>query len=70
MTRNAHKKGRREPGHGSRVRTSETFRVTWREVGFTSLMDFLHRFWEAYFAPMDPNNLIWMGTTPRQHLSS
>jgi hypothetical protein len=21
----------------------------------------LRRFWEAYFAPMDPNNLIWMG---------
>ena len=21
----------------------------------------MHRFWEAYFAPMDPNNLIWMG---------
>ena len=33
----------------------------WREVGFTSLEDFLHRFWKAYFAPMDPNNLIWMG---------
>lgn len=33
----------------------------WREVGFTSLEDFLHRFWEAYFLPMDPNNLIWMG---------
>ena len=33
----------------------------WREVGFTSLEDFLHRFWEAYFAPMDPNNLMWMG---------
>ena len=33
----------------------------WREVGFTSLEDFLHRFWEAYFAPMGPNNLIWMG---------
>ena len=32
----------------------------WREVGFTSLEDFLHRFWEAYFASMDPNNLIWM----------
>jgi homoserine O-acetyltransferase/O-succinyltransferase len=32
----------------------------WREVGFTSLEDFLHRFWEAYFLPMDPNNLIWM----------
>jgi homoserine O-acetyltransferase len=26
----------------------------WREVGFTSLEDFLHRFWEAYFLPMDP----------------
>ena len=26
-----------------------------------TLEDFLHRFWEAYFAPMDPNNLIWMG---------
>ena len=24
----------------------------WREVGFTSLEDFLHRFWEAYFAPI------------------
>jgi homoserine O-acetyltransferase/O-succinyltransferase len=33
----------------------------WRGVGFTSLEDFLHRFWESYFAPMDPNNLIWMG---------
>jgi homoserine O-acetyltransferase len=33
----------------------------WRGLGFTSLEDFLHRFWEAYFAPMDPNNLIWMG---------
>jgi homoserine O-acetyltransferase/O-succinyltransferase len=36
-------------------------REAWREVGFTSLEDFLRRFWEAYFAPMDPNNLIWMG---------
>jgi len=33
----------------------------WRDVGFTSLEDFLHRFWEAYFLPMDPNNLIWQG---------
>jgi homoserine O-acetyltransferase len=33
----------------------------WRGVGFTSLDDFVHRFWEAYFLPMDPNNLIWMG---------
>lgn len=33
----------------------------WRDFGFTSLEDFLQRFWAAYFAPMDPNNLIWMG---------
>lgn len=33
----------------------------WRSLGFSSLEDFLTRFWEAYFAPMDPNNLIWMG---------
>ena len=33
----------------------------WREFGFTSLEDFVQRFWCAYFAPMDPNNLIWMG---------
>ena len=33
----------------------------WRKVGFSSLEDFLVRFWENYFAPMDPNNLIWMG---------
>lgn len=33
----------------------------WRQFGFTSLDDFVHRFWEAYFLPMDPNNLIWMG---------
>ena len=33
----------------------------WREYGFTSLDDFVHRFWEAYFLPMDPNNLIAMG---------
>lgn len=33
----------------------------WREAGFTSLEDFLARFWVNYFAPMDPNNLIWMG---------
>lgn len=33
----------------------------WRDFGFTSLEDFLQRFWATYFAPMDPNNLIWMG---------
>ncbi len=34
---------------------------TWREVGFSSVDDFVQRFWCGYFAPMDPNNLIWMG---------
>jgi homoserine O-acetyltransferase/O-succinyltransferase len=33
----------------------------WREVGFSSLQDFQHSFWDAYFLPMDPNNLICMG---------
>ena len=33
----------------------------WREVGFSSLEDFQHGFWDAYFLPMDPNNLICMG---------
>ena len=32
----------------------------WREIGFASLDEFLVGFWEAYFKPMDPNNLIWM----------
>lgn len=32
----------------------------WAEAGFSSLDDFLVRFWEAYFLPMDPNNLLWM----------
>lgn len=32
----------------------------WRGIGFDSLDDFITGFWEAYFAPMDPNNLIWM----------
>ena len=32
----------------------------WRDAGFSSLDDFLTGFWEAYFLPMDPNNLICM----------
>lgn len=36
-------------------------REAWRSAGYATLEDFLKRFWEAYFAPMDPNNLIWMG---------
>ena len=32
----------------------------WREVGFSSLDDFMRNFWEAWFIPMDPNNLLTM----------
>ena len=32
----------------------------WATMGFKSLDDFMSGFWEAYFAPMDPNNLITM----------
>ncbi len=36
-------------------------REVWRELDFDSLDAFVSGFWETYFAPMDPNNLIWMG---------
>ena len=32
----------------------------WRGLGFDSLDGFVTGFWEAYFEPMDPNNLICM----------
>lgn len=32
----------------------------WREAGFSSLNDFLHRLWDEWFLPMDPNDLIRM----------
>jgi homoserine O-acetyltransferase len=32
----------------------------WREPGFSSLEDFLHSFWDEWFLPMDPNDLICM----------
>lgn len=34
---------------------------TWRSIGFSSLKDFQTGFWDNYFLPMDPNNLICMG---------
>ena len=33
---------------------------TWRELGFSSLEDFIVGFVEHYFLPMDPNNLLCM----------
>ncbi|MFB6202662.1 MAG: alpha/beta fold hydrolase [Halorhabdus sp.] len=32
----------------------------WEDAGFSSLNDFLHRLWDEWFLPMDPNNLITM----------
>ncbi|MFZ5555674.1 MAG: alpha/beta fold hydrolase [Pseudomonadota bacterium] len=32
----------------------------WRKAGFTSFEDFLVGFWENWFIPMDPNNLLCM----------
>ncbi len=32
----------------------------WRGLDFSTLDEFVTGFWEAYFAPMDPNNLICM----------
>jgi homoserine O-acetyltransferase/O-succinyltransferase len=32
----------------------------WRIFGSTSLDDFMKNFWEAWFLPMDPNNLLCM----------
>lgn len=32
----------------------------WRDVGFSSLEDFNRGFWETWFVPMDPNNLLTM----------
>ncbi len=34
--------------------------ATWRELGFSSLEDFIVGFVEHYFLPMDPNNLLCM----------
>ncbi len=33
-------------------------REQWRQIGFNSLDEFMTGFWEAWFAPMDPNALL------------
>jgi homoserine O-acetyltransferase len=35
-------------------------REAWRDAGFSSLDDFNRRFWEGWFVPMDPNDLLTM----------
>ncbi|QID19445.1 alpha/beta fold hydrolase [Nitrogeniibacter mangrovi] len=41
--------------------STEMFRkARWRELGFSSLDDFLVGFLDAYFLPMDPNDLLCM----------
>jgi len=32
----------------------------WERLGFTSKIEFMEKFWEAWFMPMDPNNLLAM----------
>lgn len=36
-------------------------REVWRDIGIDSLDGFMQGFWEAWFKPMDPNNLLCMG---------
>ena len=36
---------------------------TWKELGFKSLDDYLVNFWEQFFVPKDPNNLLCMLST-------
>ncbi|OUJ18550.1 Homoserine acetyltransferase MET2 [Methanonatronarchaeum thermophilum] len=38
----------------------------WKKPGFTSLNDFLTNFWNEWFLPMDPNNLICMAKKWRE----
>jgi len=39
--------------------TPDMFRQqVWRELGFASVQGFLQGFVQAYFLPMDPNNLL------------
>jgi homoserine O-acetyltransferase len=35
-------------------------REAWRDAGFSSVDDFNRHFWDAWFLPMDPNNLLCM----------
>ena len=35
----------------------------WKKLGFKSLDDFLVNFWEQFFVPKDPNNLLCMLST-------
>ncbi len=55
--------GLRRQGHGMAVTLPPVgfYREgaeVWRQVGFTSMADFVSRFWEAFMLPQDANNLI------------
>jgi len=55
--------GARRQGHATALTLpphgfySET-KATWRTLGFTSVDDFVSRFWEAFWLPKDPNDVI------------
>lgn len=55
--------GLRRQGHGMAVTLPPVGfyredKEVWRSIGFTSLDDYISRFWEAFMLPQDPNNLI------------
>lgn len=55
--------GARRQGHATALTLpphgfySET-KATWRTLGFVSVDDFVARFWEAFWLPQDPNDVI------------
>ncbi|ACK73071.1 alpha/beta hydrolase fold protein [Gloeothece citriformis PCC 7424] len=53
--------GLRRVGHGAAMTLPQVgfYRdELWRSIGFSSVDDFVARFWEAFWLPLDPNNLV------------
>ncbi|NCR15928.1 MAG: alpha/beta fold hydrolase [Microcystis aeruginosa LL13-03] len=53
--------GLRRLGHGAAMTIPQVgfYRdEVWRSLGFASMDDFVSRFWEAFWLPLDPNNLV------------
>ncbi|GBL13348.1 homoserine O-acetyltransferase [Microcystis aeruginosa NIES-1211] len=51
----------RHVGHGAAMTLPQVgfYRdEVWRSLGFASVNDFVVRFWEAFWLPLDPNNLV------------
>ena len=53
--------GLRRQGHGAALTLPPLVfyrQEVWRSLGFVSVDDFICRFWEAFWLPQDPNNVI------------